>query len=103
MTFDFMFVHISFSSVRVTEWPLFGKELPTRLTICSLCILIICNFSYFPFWFGVRGGSVDLRTPEREVQGSNPTTAVKCPRVRHLKVPIVLVSTQEAVAQSQND
>ena len=22
----------------------------TRLTICSLCILTICNFSYFPFW-----------------------------------------------------
>ena len=21
------------------------------VTICSLCILTICNFSYFPFWF----------------------------------------------------
>ena len=31
--------------------PPFGKELPTRLTIFSLCILTICNFSYFPFWF----------------------------------------------------
>ena len=39
------------SSVRVAEWPAFGKELLTWLTICSLCILTICNFSYFPIWF----------------------------------------------------
>ena len=25
------------------------KKLLTRLTICSLCILIMCNFNYFPF------------------------------------------------------
>ena len=36
-----------FSSVWVAEWPLFGKDLLTRLTICSLCILTICKFSYF--------------------------------------------------------
>ena len=28
-----------------------GKELLTRLTICSLCNLTICNFRYFPVWF----------------------------------------------------
>ena len=28
-----------------------GKALPTRLTMCSLCILAICNFSYFSYWF----------------------------------------------------
>ena len=39
------------SSVLVAEWPYFGKELLPRLTICSLCILTLCNFSYFPFWF----------------------------------------------------
>ena len=39
------------SSVFVAEWPYFGKELLPRLTICSLCILTLCNFSYFPFWF----------------------------------------------------
>ena len=33
------------SSVYVAEWPPFGKELLTRLTICSLCIMSICNFS----------------------------------------------------------
>ena len=30
---------------------LLGKKLLTRLTICSLCILAICNFNYCPFWF----------------------------------------------------
>ena len=45
-----MCVHIIFSSVLVGEWPYFGKELLPRLTICSLCILTLCNFSYFPFW-----------------------------------------------------
>ena len=51
VTFHFMFVHIIFSSVRVSEWPPYWKELLTRLTIRSLCILTIGHFSYFPFWF----------------------------------------------------
>ena len=48
--FHFMFVHIMFSLVWVPEWPPFGKELLTRLTICSFCILTtrFCNFSCFP-------------------------------------------------------
>ena len=29
----------------------FELALFTRLTIFSLIILTICNFSYFPFWF----------------------------------------------------
>ena len=48
MTFCLMFVHIMFSSVLVAKWPPFGKDLSTRLTICSICILTICNLSYFP-------------------------------------------------------
>ena len=51
VTFHLMCVQIIVSSVLVVEWPSFGKELLTRLTICSLCILSICNISYFPFWF----------------------------------------------------
>ena len=39
------------NSVLVAEWPYFGKELFPLLTICSLCILTLCNFNYFPFWF----------------------------------------------------
>ena len=41
--------YIIFSSVSVAERPPFGKKLLTRFTICSLCILTICNISYFPF------------------------------------------------------
>ena len=44
--FHYMFVHIW-----VTEWPPFGKELLTRLTICSLCILTVCNFGYLQVCF----------------------------------------------------
>ena len=39
MTFYLMLVHIISSSVWVGEWPPFGKELVTRIVICSLCIL----------------------------------------------------------------
>ena len=46
--FHFMFVHYTFSSVRVAEWPPFGKKLPARLAICSPCILSICNIYLFP-------------------------------------------------------
>ena len=43
--FHFMFVHYTFSSVWVAEWPPFGTA---RLTICSHCILSICNIYLFP-------------------------------------------------------
>ena len=46
--FHFMFVHYTFSSVWVAEWPHFGKKLPARLAICSHCILSICNIYLFP-------------------------------------------------------
>ena len=49
LTFHLMCVHIIFSSVLVAEWPHFGKALLPRLTICSLCILTVCNIGYFPF------------------------------------------------------
>ena len=51
VTFHLMRVNIIFSSVWVAEWPSFWKELLTRLTICSLCTLTICKFSYLAFWF----------------------------------------------------
>ena len=51
MTFQLMFAYIIFSLVQVAEWLPFGKELPTRLTVCSLCILTICNICYLPFLF----------------------------------------------------
>ena len=45
--FRFMFVHYTFSSVWVAEWPPFGKQLPARLAICSHCILSIYSFPAF--------------------------------------------------------
>ena len=46
--FHFMFVHYTFSSVWVAEWPPFGKLLPARLAICFYCILSICHIFLFP-------------------------------------------------------
>ena len=51
MTFHLTCIHIILSLVWVAERSLFGKYLLYRLTICSLCILTICNFSHFSFWF----------------------------------------------------
>ena len=36
------------------------KELLTRLIVCSLCIMSICNLSYFPFWFQRRDIGLDF-------------------------------------------
>ena len=52
VAFHLMCVHINLSSVWVVEGPLFGKQLLTRLTICSLCILIMFNFLVLRAGFG---------------------------------------------------
>ena len=44
VAFHVMCVHIILVRFGLLSGPLFGKELLTRLTICSLCILNICNF-----------------------------------------------------------
>ena len=46
--FHLMFVHYTFSSVWVAEWPPFGKLLPALLAICSHCLLSISIFYLFP-------------------------------------------------------
>ena len=46
--FHLMFVYYTFSSVWVAEWPSFVKKLPDWLTICSHCLLSICNIYLFP-------------------------------------------------------
>ena len=55
--FHLMCVNIIFSSVKVAEWPPFETELLTRLTICSLCILTICNVILVISRFGFEGWS----------------------------------------------
>ena len=53
---------------------------------------------------GDRGGSVvECRTPEREVWGSEPTSAVLCPWARHFTPQKYWLITQEAVAPSRHD
>ena len=53
---------------------------------------------------GERGGSVvECRTPEREVGGSKPTSAVLCPWARHFTPRKSWLITQEAVAPSRHD
>ena len=46
---------------------------------------------------------VECRTPEREVGGSKPTTAVLCPWARHFTSRKYWLITQEAVAPSRHD
>ena len=46
-----MCVQILFSSVKVAERSPIVKELLTWLAVCSLCIMCICDCSYFPVWF----------------------------------------------------
>ena len=49
-----MYEQMIVNSIKITEWPPLLKELPTRLSVCSPCIMSICNFNYFPFWFDGR-------------------------------------------------
>ena len=51
LCFLLVYVQIAFCSVYVAEWLPFEKELPAWFTLCSLYIMSICNFDYFPFWF----------------------------------------------------
>ena len=49
--FHFMFVHYTFSSVWVAEWPPFGKKLPARLAFVLIVFCLFVIFIYFPLWF----------------------------------------------------
>ena len=60
--FHFMLVHYTFSSIWVAEWPSFGKSLPTRLAICSHCILSICKYLFISR-FGFKSGICLLIAP----------------------------------------
>ena len=46
-----MYLQIVLVRSRLLRGPPFGKGLLKRLTVFSLCLMYICNFSYFPFWF----------------------------------------------------
>ena len=61
MTFHLLLVHDNLVRFGFAERPHFGKELPTRLAVCSHCILSICNFSVSRF--GFEGGVWFLIAP----------------------------------------
>ena len=46
-----MYITDNFCLVLVAEGPHFGKEMLTRLAVCSLCIMSNCNFNSFPSCF----------------------------------------------------
>ena len=56
--FHLTFVHCTFSSVLVAEWPNFGKKVRTRLAICTYCILSICIL--FISHFGLRASAITM-------------------------------------------
>ena len=49
--FHFMFVHYTFSSAWVAEWPPLGKWLHARLAICTQFFCLFVIIIYFPFRF----------------------------------------------------
>ena len=65
MTFHLTCVHFIFSSIWVVEWPPFGKQLLTRLTICSLFILTICYLNFSRFGFEGRIWVLTASVPDR--------------------------------------
>ena len=82
----------------------------------SMCLSNFMKFPSLPFQDiekpkcrgpmdkGERGGSVvECRTPEREVRGSRPTSAVLCPWARHFTPRKYWLITQEAMAPSRYD
>ena len=61
--FHFMFVHYTFSSVWVAEWPPFGKIAARSVSNFSYCILSICNIYLFIYSFGFKRGICLLIAP----------------------------------------
>ena len=72
---------------------------------CVVQNTFICNRDFWLHaYIGERGGSVvECRTPEREVRGSRPTSAVLCPWARHFTPRKYWLITQEAMAPSRHD
>ena len=75
--FHFLFVHYTFSSVWVAEWPPFGKYLPSRSVICSHCILSVCDIYLFPV-YGFKSGICLLIAPV-------PVHCFSIPLIREVK------------------
>ena len=57
--FCLMFVHYTFSSVWVTEWPPFGNSCPLGRPYVLIVFCLFVIFIYFPFLFGGRDLAFD--------------------------------------------
>ena len=105
-----LFILYGFQFFRQT-FPIFNCTVIKCMTFWTLTIrnrrwLSYKCFAYHQilYWRGERGGSVvECRTPEREVRGSRPTSAVLCPWARHFTPRKYWLITQEAMAPSRHD
>ena len=79
----------------MTESPPFRKEMLNRLTIYSLCLLCICNFGRFPFWF--RGQDFVSDCTSSWSLLSFYFTLRKIMRVTEQKLPPVFKNLQEKI------
>ena len=61
--FYLLCVYMIFSKVKEAEWSPFEKELHTRLTECSLCIMSICDHGCFLFWCRGHDFNSDYTSP----------------------------------------
>ena len=101
----FIYVLLSISSLRRLFADYYAMDCfvmgETKLTLGHIAESHLWNL-HSPT--GERGGSVvECRTPEREVRGSKPTTAVLCPWGRHFTPRKYWLLTQEAMAPSRYD
>ena len=54
-------LHDFLNKFKVAELPSFGTELLIQLTVCLLCIISMCNFDCFLFWFPDRDFGSDCK------------------------------------------
>ena len=88
-----------------TQIGLNGLSLTSTYSLFYFFYLVVAlEACMFSLWGGERGGSVvECRTPEREVRGSRPTSAVLCPWARPFTPRKYWFITQEAMAPSRHD
>ena len=90
-------------------WPIFYGTVILPCILKTIWCMSIIIWDYESVWpdilpQGERGGSVvECRTPEREVRGSRPTSAVLCPWARHFTPRKYWLITQEAMTPSRHD
>ena len=94
--------HIMPCSVIRKSWNLFMFSIKIKLNFFTpKNVFIIAIFTQITSKQAKK--SIECRTPEREVRGSRPTSAVLCPWARHFTPRKYWLITQEAMAPSRHD